>query len=104
MIVVYWVQGVAGAEDIDTGMKLGTNQPMGPLQLADFIGIMKYIQSLTVAVLSPSCVLRCQELLCLTTVTCPCHDAKTTTQDLSFIASRLSRVACVQDWTHVWPS
>ena len=33
-------QGVGSAEDIDRGMKLGTNQPMGPLQLADFIGIM----------------------------------------------------------------
>lgn len=32
------VQGVGTAQDIDTGMKLGTNQPMGPLSLADFIG------------------------------------------------------------------
>ncbi len=31
--------GVASAEDIDTGMRLGTNQPMGPLKLADFIGL-----------------------------------------------------------------
>ena len=33
------MEGVASAEDIDAGMKLGTNQPMGPLTLADFIGL-----------------------------------------------------------------
>ena len=32
-------EGVASREDIDTGMKLGTNVPMGPLTLADFIGL-----------------------------------------------------------------
>lgn len=32
-------QGVASARDIDTAMKLGYNWPMGPLELADFIGL-----------------------------------------------------------------
>ena len=32
-------EGVGSVEDIDSGMKLGTNQPMGPLALADLIGL-----------------------------------------------------------------
>jgi 3-hydroxybutyryl-CoA dehydrogenase len=32
-------EGVAGVEDIDVTMKLGAAHPMGPLQLADFIGL-----------------------------------------------------------------
>ena len=32
-------EGLASAEDIDAGMKLGTNQPIGPLALADMIGL-----------------------------------------------------------------
>ena len=32
-------EGVGSVEAIDTGMKLGANHPMGPLELADFIGL-----------------------------------------------------------------
>ena len=32
-------QGVGTAEDIDTGARIGLNHPMGPLALADFIGL-----------------------------------------------------------------
>ena len=32
-------EGVAGVKEIDTVMKLGMAHPMGPLQLADFIGL-----------------------------------------------------------------
>lgn len=32
-------QGIASAEDIDKGMKLGANHPIGPLALADMIGL-----------------------------------------------------------------
>lgn len=57
------VQGVGTAQDIDNGMKLGTNQPMGPLQLADFIGTHFIVLLLccallvwqTLLVYSPSC-------------------------------------------------
>jgi 3-hydroxybutyryl-CoA dehydrogenase len=37
--------GFASAEDIDTGMRLGANHPMGPLELADFVGLdtTKYV-------------------------------------------------------------
>ena len=32
-------EGVGSAEDIDAGAKIGLNHPMGPLALADFIGL-----------------------------------------------------------------
>jgi 3-hydroxybutyryl-CoA dehydrogenase len=32
-------EGLASPKDIDTGLKLGCNFPMGPLELADFVGI-----------------------------------------------------------------
>ncbi|GHV63394.1 3-hydroxybutyryl-CoA dehydrogenase [Spirochaetia bacterium] len=32
-------EGIAGAEDIDTAMRLGANHPMGPLALGDLIGL-----------------------------------------------------------------
>jgi len=37
--VITLYEGVAGVEEIDTVMKLGMAHPMGPLQLADFIGL-----------------------------------------------------------------
>ena len=40
--------GVASREDIDTIMKLGANHPMGPLELADFIGIDTCLEILDV--------------------------------------------------------
>jgi 3-hydroxybutyryl-CoA dehydrogenase len=41
-------EGVAGVEEIDTVMKLGMAHPMGPLQLADFIGLDVCLSILTV--------------------------------------------------------
>jgi 3-hydroxybutyryl-CoA dehydrogenase len=32
-------EGTGSAEDVDTGAKVGLNHPMGPLELADFIGL-----------------------------------------------------------------
>lgn len=32
-------EGIAGTEEIDAGMKLGCGQPLGPLALADLIGL-----------------------------------------------------------------
>ncbi len=34
-----WAEGVASPRDIDSAMKLGCNHPMGPLELADMIGL-----------------------------------------------------------------
>jgi len=41
-------QGVASREDIDKAFVLGTNHPMGPLQLSDFIGVDVVFQTLKV--------------------------------------------------------
>lgn len=41
-------QGVASKEDIDKAFVLGTNHPMGPLQLSDFIGVDVVYQTLKV--------------------------------------------------------
>lgn len=37
--IMVYEEGLASAEDIDTAMKLGCNHPMGPLALADLIGL-----------------------------------------------------------------
>ena len=37
--IVVYSEGIASKEDIDTVMKLGANHPMGPLELADLIGL-----------------------------------------------------------------
>lgn len=34
-----YAEGIASAADIDKGMRLGMNHPMGPLELADFVGL-----------------------------------------------------------------
>jgi len=41
-------EGTGSAEDIDTGTKIGLNHPMGPLELADFIGLDVVISILRV--------------------------------------------------------
>lgn len=41
-------EGIAEVEAIDSAMKLGTNQPMGPLTLADFIGLDTCLAIMTV--------------------------------------------------------
>jgi len=37
--IITLYEGVAGVQEIDTVMKLGMGHPMGPLQLADFVGL-----------------------------------------------------------------
>jgi hypothetical protein len=53
-------QNVGSADDIDKGMRLGTNQPMGPLRLADFIG---ECGAWLVGLVGLVCVLPCARLV-----------------------------------------
>jgi 3-hydroxybutyryl-CoA dehydrogenase len=39
-------EGVATKEDVDAGLKLGTNVPMGPLELADHVGLDVVLESI----------------------------------------------------------
>jgi 3-hydroxybutyryl-CoA dehydrogenase len=41
-------QGIGSAEDIDTGARVGLNHPLGPLELADFIGLDVCLQIMRV--------------------------------------------------------
>src|SRR2546423_12454218 len=41
-------QGIGSIEDIDTGMKAGASHPMGPLTLADFVGLDTLVSIATV--------------------------------------------------------
>jgi 3-hydroxybutyryl-CoA dehydrogenase len=41
-------EGIGTVESIDAGMKLGANHPMGPLELADFVGLDTLISVLRV--------------------------------------------------------
>lgn len=51
-LVAYWMEtirileeGVASAKDIDTAMKLSSNYPMGPFELADYVGLDTLLSS-----------------------------------------------------------
>ncbi len=48
-------QGLGSREDIDTTLKLGCNMPMGPLTLADFIGL----DTVLAIMYSTSCAMSC---------------------------------------------
>jgi len=41
-------EGVASMQDIDTGVRLGLNHPMGPLALADYIGLDTCLEAINV--------------------------------------------------------